>query len=106
MQTNEIHTLELTPGMRTVVGTDGTVTPLDGKQTLEQVYQHIGHGCDTIDVVNLRQHGLVMLVDDNGMYTQPEVNDIATALYHAICVPGTIWPIRGNVVIVPDADFE
>lgn len=97
--------IALTKGMRALVRTDGSVEQLDGKQTLPQVYAHIGGGCDCIDVVNLRQHGLVMLVDDEGMYTQPDINDEATALYHAICVPGTVWPIRGNVVIVPDADF-
>lgn len=97
--------LELTKGMRVVVRTDGTVEQLDGKQTLPQVYKHIGGGCDCIDVVNLRKHGLVMIVDDEGMYAQPEINETATALYHSVCVPGTTWPIRGNVVIVPDNDF-
>lgn len=97
--------LELAPGMRVVLMTDGTVKPLEGKVSFDDVYRHIGKGCDCIDVVNLRQHGLVMLVDDMGMYQQPDINPKATALYHSICVPGTTWPIRGNVVIVPDGDF-
>lgn len=97
--------IELTPGMRVVVRTDGTVTELDGKQSFEQVYRHIGHGCECIDVVNLRQHGLVMLVDDNAAYRQPEVNQAATALYYSTIIGETDWQIRGNVVIVPDGDF-
>jgi len=96
---------DLTQGMRVVVRTDGTVEQLGGKQTLAQLYDHIGNGCDCIDVVNLRRHGLVMIVDDMGAYQQPDVNYIASDLYHEICVPGTTWPIRGNVVIVPDTDF-
>jgi len=97
--------LELTKGMRVVVRTDGTVEQLGGKQTLEQVYRNID--CTTVDAVNLRQHGLVMLVDDEGAVKVPPqiVNPTATELYHALCVPGTTWPIRGDVVICPDADF-
>jgi len=99
--------LELKPGLRCVVRTDGTVEHLDGKQSFSQVYAHIGNGCDCCDVVNLRQHGLVMLVDDTAAIKDPKppVNETATALYHATCVPGTTWPIYGDVVIFPDADY-
>lgn len=48
-----------------------------------------------------------MCVDDNGAITSPPrpVNPKATELYHKNCVPGTVWLIRGDVVIVPDVDF-
>jgi hypothetical protein len=33
------------------------------------------------------------------------VNPKATALYHAICKPGTLHSIHGDVAIVHDGDF-
>jgi hypothetical protein len=83
-------------------------------------------GADTVDVVNLRD-GRVMLVDDNGYDTvdvevppppgygfaierqcvrgRKAVNPTATALYHAVCVPGTTHQIVGDVAVVRDEDF-
>jgi len=80
---------------------------------------------DTIDAVNLRD-GRVMLVDDHGWETRttdertPDgvlhitvhpvrprkpINPAATALYHAVCGPGTTHAIAGDVAIAVDADF-
>jgi hypothetical protein len=61
-------------------------------------------GAETLDSVNLRD-GRVMFVDDAGHAKRLPANLQATALYHAICLPGTTWPILGDVVIVRDADY-
>jgi hypothetical protein len=78
-------------------------------------------GADTFDAVNLRD-GRVMLCDDNGWETQfvdhgegrfeckpirprKPINPAATALYHAVCAPGTTHQIAGDVAIALDEDF-
>ena len=79
----------------------------------------------TLDTVNLRD-GRVMLIDDNGYETETiehpsaagvlhlevramralkPVNSYATALYHAVCRPGTLHAIVGDVAIARDEDF-
>jgi hypothetical protein len=47
----------------------------------------------------------VMLVDDTGMIDGKPINPKATALYHAICRPGTMFSIHGDVAIASDRDF-
>jgi hypothetical protein len=96
---------------------------------LQEIYRLIG--CDTIDTVNLRD-GNVMLVDDDGydcefvdhgqqptgpggqlaqtfenrpVRARKPVNPKATAMYHAVCQPGTTHQIVGDVAIALDADF-
>jgi hypothetical protein len=39
------------------------------------------------------------------MIDNKPVNQKATALYHAVCRPGTLHQIHGDVVIVSDRDF-
>lgn len=56
------------------------------------------------DTVNLRD-GRVMIVDDTGMIDGKPVNPEATKLYHAICIPGTVHCIHGDVAIAFDKDF-
>ena len=84
-------------------------------------------GARTLEVVNLRD-GRVMCIDEDGyevvlverdplpgfdfvaerVPVRPlkPANAKATALYHAICVPGTTHEIVGDVAIVRDADFD
>jgi hypothetical protein len=82
-------------------------------------------GCTTLDVVHIgRAAGsdLMMSVDDNGWETKmvdhgwgrveikattprKPVNAKATALYHAICRPGTTHQIVGDVALAHDEDF-
>lgn len=57
-----------------------------------------------LTTINLRD-GHVMLVHDLGHPLDLPVNPAATAVYHAICHPGTTHEIRGIAVIVPDEDF-
>jgi hypothetical protein len=84
-------------------------------------------GATTLDNVNLRD-GRLMWVDDNGYDTEliqhgPQpgygfvferrctrarkpVNAKATALYHAVCVPGVTHQIVGDVAIVAVDDDD
>ena len=94
---------DLRAGMRCVIKHDGTEVQLPKPLAMDTIETLIGaHGIGT---VNLRRHGLVMIVDDMGAHRETPLNAKATALYHAICRPGTTWPIRGDVAIVPDEDF-
>jgi hypothetical protein len=92
----------------TVIRVDGTeeqhVLKLDPDDyILGAVHKIIN--CDCVDVVQLRARKQVMLVDDNGYAKQLPVNPKATALYHAVCRPGTINPIVGDVALVEEGDF-
>lgn len=91
---------------RRLIRTDGTITVLDAPQSIQDVCRLIG--ADALDVVRLRHLGspaMVMLVDDSGMIDGRPVNPEATKLYHANCVPGTVYQIHGDVVVAPDGDF-
>lgn len=63
-----------------------------------------------VDTVSLRSRGAplrVMVVDDLGHPKGLPINEAATALYHEQCRPGSNPPpIRGDVAIVFDHDFE
>lgn len=72
------------------------------RQAFSIIGKHIG--ADTFDTVNLRD-GRVMIVDDTGMIDGKPVNPEATKLYHAICIPGTVHCIHGDVAIAIDKDF-
>lgn len=105
----------------TIIKTDGTESVHD-VNGIRQIMELIG--ALALDSVNLRD-GRVMFVDDNGYETvvrdnphspgftelvpvkaRKPVNAKATALYHAVCIPGTTHRIVGDVAIVLDADFE
>lgn len=92
--------------MRALIKADGIRQDLDTRQTMADIKRLIGAG--TLDTVNLRHMGQpahVMVVDDLGHDRGLPVNAEATRLYHANCKPGTTHTIRGDVVVVPDADF-
>ena len=101
----------------TIIRTDGQQEHVTGR--FDDIAKLIG--ATTLDTVNLRD-GRVMLVDDMGYETRTEerdgvthlvatkarkpFNDTATALYHAICRPGTTHRIVGDVAVIVDADVE
>lgn len=99
-----------------VLRVDGTVEPLPElpagmRKRLQAIYALIGRGCHAIDVVRLRHLGeppMLMFVDDNGAITEPPapINQAATLLYHANCISGTIWPIRGDVIVGPESILD
>lgn len=88
------------------VSADGVITRLNQPLSMSAIKQLIG--ADTLDTVQLRHLGeppFVMVLDDAGHAKGLPVNAMATALYHANCVPGTTHQIRGDVVLAPDSDF-
>jgi hypothetical protein len=83
-----------------LIRSDGTETTFSGRPSFDEIHRLIGH--DSLDTVTIdRRRQTVTLVDDTGMLDGKPVNVKATALYHAICRPGTVWAIHGDVVIVP-----
>lgn len=60
-----------------------------------------------IDTFNLRDSGgHVMLIDREAKKKGLPVNEVATGLFWAHCRPGSKHTIRGDVVIVPNNDYE
>jgi hypothetical protein len=91
-------------GQYKVIRVDGTETLHEGKASIREIMRLIG--CDGLDTVTIdRTRQTVMFVDDTGMLDGKPVNAKATALYHAICKPGTVHQIHGDVVIVNDGDY-
>ncbi len=92
-----------------IIRVDGTEELIEAKPTIDAVCKAIG--CDCIDTVSIgknRANGsadLVMMVDDTGMVDKKPLNPKATALYHSVCKPGTVFGIHGDVAIVRDEDF-
>lgn len=83
-----------------VLRVDGSETVHQGKVSLAEI-QHL-IGCSGLDTVTIdRRKQTVMFVDDTGMIDGKPVNPKATELYRAICKPGTLHSIHGDVVIVP-----
>lgn len=92
--------------MRALIKADGTRQDLQARLSMADIKRLINAG--SLDTVNLRHMGQpahVMVVDDIGHDRGLPVNAEATRLYHANCRPGTTHEIRGDVVVVPDADF-
>jgi hypothetical protein len=110
--------------MRKLIKTNGESIDLPGPVTVAEICELIG--AKTLDSVMLRHLGYplkVMLMDDEAHETamfehgdgsfelrsvghRKPVNEEATRLYHANCLPGTTHQILGDVVVVPDHDFE
>lgn len=114
--------------MRRLIKTDGTSVDIPLPLTSDQIAELIH--APTIDTVNLRHMGHplhVMCVNDNGYETQRvdtkhgahcfeielrakrallPLNQEATRLYLDNCRPETEHQIVGDVVVVPDSDFE
>ena len=92
--------------IRQLIRADGTKLDLPAAHSIEQHRKLIG--ANTLDTVTLHHMGQprhVMLLDDIGHVKRLPVNAEATRLYHANCKPGTTHTIRGDVIVVPDADF-
>lgn len=88
---------------RKLIRADGTEIALHGPHALADVRQMIG--ADTLDTVRLADRCHVMLLDVEGLSKGLPVNETATRRYQDVCIPGTTWQIRGDVVIVPDSDY-
>jgi hypothetical protein len=90
-------------GTYRVLRVDGTEETIPRKPTIQDIERTIGS--TWLDTVDLRRNNVVMLVDDNGHADGKPINPKATELYHAVCKPGTTWPIVGDVALVNDEDF-
>ena len=87
-----------------VIRVDGSEELVAERPTIGKI--HTAIGCECLDMVLLDpEHEIVMAVDDTGMVDGKPVNPKATALYHSICKPGTVFSIHGDVAIVNDRDF-
>ena len=92
------------PGTYKVIRVDGTETVHAGKPSIPEIMRLIG--CGSLDTVAIGpQRRRVMFVDDTGVVDNKPVNQKATEIYHAVCRPGTVHQIHGDVVIVHDDDF-
>lgn len=92
----------------TIYRTDGTVEHVQVNKVRalrELAERHMNY--EYFDTVNLRD-GNVMLCDDDGQHKDPRppVNAWATAAYLALCVPGTVYELVGDVAVLRDADLE
>lgn len=129
--TPELIAAQVQDRSRRLIKTDGTIVPYPNPVPNADIPALIG--AEVLDTVNLRHFGyplMVMSIDDrayetemvdHGMKRGPlgdarhletrptkalkPVNEIATALYHANCYPGTTHQILGDVFIAPDDDF-
>jgi len=91
-------------GETLVIRVDGREERYTGRATIRDITQKIGaRTLDAVNVDKIRQ--IVMVVDDAGREKDLPVNARATEMYRSICRPGTTWQIRGDVVLVNDADF-
>lgn len=88
----------------TIIRTSGAQEQHDipKSSAIREIRKLIGATC--LDTVNLRT-GDVMLVDDTGMVDGRPINPEATKRYHAVCRPGTVHCIHGDVAIARDEDF-
>ena len=113
--------------MRALLKADGSAVHYTEPVSSREIDRLIG--ARITDVVRLRHLGPtpehVMIVDDEGWDTEQRissigggqllelvpvkarkpVNELATRLYHAECVPGTEHQIVGDVFVCPDKDF-
>ncbi|WP_321941615.1 hypothetical protein [Paraburkholderia tropica] len=90
---------------RCLLRADGTMLDLGSPKSHDEIRTLIGCDCALTDSVMLSDRVHVMIIDDHGDQKELPVNVAATNLYLSRCAPGTRWVIRGNAVIVPDADF-
>jgi len=85
-----------------ILRADGSELQVMNRPSIPAIQKELGY--DTLDTFNLRD-GRVVLVSDTGMLDGLPVNSKATALYHSICKPGTVFAIHGDVAVVNDEDF-
>jgi hypothetical protein len=90
-----------------VIRTDGTEQLIQERPSIRRISALIG--AVTCDTVTLTRRGfraaIMMICDDTGMVAGKPVNPKATELYHAVCYPGTIYAIHGDVAVAHDSDF-
>jgi hypothetical protein len=94
--------------MFTIIRADGTEECHDDHPTIQICLAAIhAESLDTVMIgwANTPPDDQIMLVDDTGTLRDLPVNAKATALYHAICVPGDPYQIHGDVIVTYDRYF-
>lgn len=87
-----------------IIRTDGAEILHTERPFMKTILADIG--AVVMDTVILdSRNGQIMVCDDSGMIDGKPVNPKATKLYHAVCRPGTLHQIHGDVAIVNDCDF-
>lgn len=108
---------------RCLLRADGTQVEFERPVSMVRIHELLN--AKTLDAVALHRFGTplhVLLVDDNGWESEPvehdgytelrpirprkPINEMATRLYHANCVPGTTHQIAGDAFVCPDDDHE
>jgi hypothetical protein len=94
--------------MRQLIRSDGTSVDFEEPLTADRVEKLLG-APQEIDTIHLRHLGLpahLMVVDDTGMCDRLPVNLKASEIYWQSCAHGPAYPIHGDVVIVPAAEYR
>lgn len=95
---------EIQPGKMLIVRINGA-EEVHERVSIREIERLIG--ASSLDTVILKHRPtVVMLVDDTGMIDHRPVKSKATELYHAVCKPGTVYAIHGDVAIANDNDFR
>lgn len=95
--------MTLTYTSRRILFADGSQEQLNEAYTTKEIGAMIS--ADQCSAIMLK-HGMVMMVDDAGQEKCLPVNYLATAIVYGSQPYGIEREIRGEVVIVPDTDFE
>lgn len=95
---------ELRKAIRKLIRADGTEISFGAPLTLRQIHAKLS--ASELDTVRLTDGVHVMLVDDLSHMKGLPVNEAATQLYWEKCGGPVDHVIVGDVVIVPDRDFE
>ena len=88
--------------IRKLIRADGAETELHGPHALQDVRQMIG--ADDLEMVRMDDGVHVMLIARDDKNGSAKVNQSATDLFGDVYRPSW-YPIRGDVVIVPDSDY-
>lgn len=107
--------------MRRLIQPNGNFADLDKPLTWDQMKSKVcGDPTSLVEIVRIFRwpEGIdgpkephILLCDEEGAtnwhpgYPLP-VNEEATKYYHANCMKGTTWPIRGTAYICPFNDYE
>jgi hypothetical protein len=98
-----VRALELQVPTRALI-TDDFIFPCSRPVSIEEAHQVLG--AEALETVTLIDRIHVMLIDDAGQAKGLPMNVLATGLYWQKCGGKGPWVIRGDVIIVPDADYR
>jgi len=79
-----------------------TIKGKDSKPTLEEAQLMVGGWIEivTIKTDKIVPKGTQLVLNEEGHLRGMSINELATAIYHSTCIPGTTHTIVGNVVVL------